>query len=96
MNLKQLEKIAKALSDSNRLKILDDMCKHGGTIQCAQIATLLNLAQPSVSHHIKNLIEAGIIESEKDGRNYSYKINAKILSDYATKIAALSQFGKIK
>ena len=53
MELKQLEKIAKALGDINRLKILEDMANHGGSIQCSQIMSGLNLAQPSVSHHIK-------------------------------------------
>lgn len=90
MNLIKLEKIAKALSDSNRLKILKNMCNNEGSIQCAQIAALLNLAQPSVSHHIKILIEAGIIMSEKNGRNYSYKISKGILQEYASTIAALA------
>jgi ArsR family transcriptional regulator, arsenate/arsenite/antimonite-responsive transcriptional repressor len=86
MDIKQLEKIAKALSDSNRLTILQEMALKGGCIQCAQIAEMVNLAQPSVSHHIKTLTEAGLIEPEKEGRCYSYKINRPLIKEYVKEI----------
>ena len=81
MELKQLEKIAKALGDINRLKILEDMADHGGSIQCSQIMSGLDLAQPSVSHHIKALTEAGLIEPEKEGRNFKYTLNTSALEN---------------
>jgi ArsR family transcriptional regulator len=87
MQLKQLEKIAKALGDVNRLKILEGMALNGGGMQCAQITGNISLAQPSVSHHIKSLIEAGLIEPAKEGRCYSYTINKALLKEYAKKIA---------
>lgn len=90
MELKQLEKIAKALGDINRLKILEDMAGNGGSIQCAQIINVLGLAQPSVSHHIKALTEAGLIEPEKEGRSYSYIVNKALLKEYAKDIAAFA------
>jgi len=58
MELKELEKISKALGDINRLKIINEMCAAGGSIQCTNIMALTDLAQPSVSHHIKTLIDA--------------------------------------
>jgi ArsR family transcriptional regulator len=90
MELKQLEKISKALGDIHRLKILTDMAARGGTIQCAEIINVTDLAQPSVSHHIKILIEAGLIAPEKDGRHYSYTLNAAILNEYVKAIAAFA------
>ena len=83
MELKQLEKISKALADTTRLKILYDMSKRKGCIQCSEIMTITKLAQPSVSHHVKTLIEAGLIEAEKDGRNHSYNLNQPLLKAYA-------------
>lgn len=83
MELKQIEKISKALADTNRLKILLDMSKQAGTIQCSEIMSLSRLAQPSVSHHIKTLTEAGLIEAEKEGRNHSYHLNHSLLKAYA-------------
>ena len=82
MELKQIEKISKALGDVSRLTILLNMSKRKGIMQCSEIMTVLDLAQPSVSHHIKTLIEAGLIEPEKDGRSYSYQLNTTLLNDY--------------
>ncbi|GAB2812462.1 ArsR/SmtB family transcription factor [Ferruginibacter profundus] len=83
MNLKQLEKISKALADTTRLQILLDMSKRKGCIQCSEIMNITKLAQPSVSHHIKTLTEAGLIEAEKEGRNHSYNLNQELLQQYA-------------
>lgn len=90
MDLKHLEKISKALGDVNRLKILKDMSGKGGVIQCAEIIKVLELAQPSVSHHIKTLIEAGLIEPEKTGRNYSYVLNKPLLEKYLNKLRTIA------
>ncbi len=84
MEVKQIEKISKALADTTRLKILLDMSKRKGTIQCSEIMNITKLAQPSVSHHVKTLIEAGLIEAEKDGRNHSYNLNQALLKAYTS------------
>lgn len=91
MDLKQLEKISKALGDESRLKILQNMSKRDGQMQCAEIVTILNLAQPSVSHHVKTLIEAGIIEAEKEGRTHNYILNKQLLATYVENLALLSK-----
>jgi ArsR family transcriptional regulator, arsenate/arsenite/antimonite-responsive transcriptional repressor len=90
LDIKTIEKISKALADTNRLKILLDMSQQNGTIQCAEIMNMIKLAQPSVSHHIKTLTEAGLIEAEKDGRNYSYNLNHSLLKAYAGWINAIA------
>lgn len=90
MDLKNFEKISKALGDINRLRILEDMAGNGGSMQCSEIVKELNLAQPSVSHHIKTLVEAGLIEPEKNGRNYTYLLNTVLLEAYARKLRSLA------
>lgn len=83
MELKQLEKISKALGDINRLKILADISAGGGSLQCSQIMNVTELAQPSISHHIKTLIEAGLIQAEKEGRSHTYLLNKELLKEYS-------------
>ncbi|GEO04055.1 hypothetical protein AAE02nite_17190 [Adhaeribacter aerolatus] len=73
-NLKELEKMAKALGDVNRLKILEFLAQQGGSGSCSAILGCLNLAQPSVSHHLKVLTQAGLIAAEKEGRNFTYSL----------------------
>lgn len=90
VELKQLEKISKALADTTRLQILRDMSKRKGCIQCSEIMNITKLAQPSVSHHIKTLIEAGLINPEKDGRNHSYTLNSNLLKNYSDWISKVA------
>jgi ArsR family transcriptional regulator len=80
--LKQIEKISKALGDTNRLKILQHIAKKGGCGQCSEIQDVVDLTQPSISHHIKILVEAGLIEPEKEGRNHKYTMNEQLVKDY--------------
>ncbi len=82
VNLKKLEKISKALGDVNRLKILNLIARHGGTGACSAIQGCVELAQPSISHHVKILIEAGLIEAEKEGRNHKYSLNRETFEEY--------------
>ncbi|MFZ6011234.1 MAG: ArsR/SmtB family transcription factor [Bacteroidota bacterium] len=81
-DLKAMEKISKALGDKNRLNILQHITKKGGCAQCAEIHDIIDLAQPSISHHVKILTEAGLIEPEKEGRNFKYTLNIKVLDNY--------------
>lgn len=67
-----------------------DMSKRKGCIQCSEIKTITKLAQPSVSHHIKTLVEAGLIEPAKEGRNYSYNLNQVLLNQYSGWISKIA------
>lgn len=82
MDLKQVEKISKALSDSNRLKIIKALQSQEGKLECMAIASFLDLAQPSISHHIKKLVESELIEPHKEGRFYFYSLKKEVLDSY--------------
>ena len=82
LSFKQIEKISKALGDSNRLKILYYLSGKGGCGECSALQDVIDLAQPSISHHVKTLVESGLIDGEKEGRTYSYTLNGGILSEY--------------
>ena len=82
MDLKQIEKISKALGDVNRLKILQAVQSSGGKLECTTIVASLHLSQPSISHHIKKLVEAGLIAPHKEGRFYHYSLNEDVLNQY--------------
>ena len=88
LTLKQIEKISKALGDTNRLKILQHISKKGGCGECSEIQDVIDLTQPSISHHIKILLEAGLIEQEKEGRNHKYTLNDQLVKDYTSTVGA--------
>jgi ArsR family transcriptional regulator len=89
LSFKQIEKVSKALGDINRLKILYYLAGKGGCGECSALQGVIDLAQPSISHHVKILVESGLIEGEKEGRNYSYTINPGVLNEYIESLRKL-------
>lgn len=81
MKAKDIERISKALGDPNRIQILEEVKKYGYR-QCADICGTINLAQPSVSHHLKQLTDAGLLIPEKEGRNIKYTIDKDVFDSY--------------
>ena len=64
----QLERVFKALADRHRVKILNRLLQAGGEAVCVcDLEDLLPLKQPTVSYHLKQLLDAGIVEREKRG-----------------------------
>jgi ArsR family transcriptional regulator len=59
--------IAKALGDPVRLTLVDVLRKHAGKVCVAELVPLFHLTQPTISHHLKLLKDAGIIGAQKDG-----------------------------
>jgi ArsR family transcriptional regulator, arsenate/arsenite/antimonite-responsive transcriptional repressor len=88
MDNKKIEKISRALSDASRIAILQQFKKKKDCLYCAEVQDLLDLAQPSVSHHLKQLVDAELLLPEKEGRNLKYILNQKVLDEY---IACLTE-----
>jgi len=59
--------IAKALGDLVRIQLVDVLRKHAGKVCVCELVPLFDLSQPTVSHHLKVLREAGIVGSERQG-----------------------------
>jgi ArsR family transcriptional regulator len=59
--------IAKALGDPVRLELVDVLRRHAGKVCVCELVPLFDLSQPTVSHHLKVLREAGIVGSERAG-----------------------------
>ena len=59
--------LAKALGDPIRLQLLDVLRKHAGKVCVCELVPLFAVSQPTVSHHLKVLRDAGLVESEKQG-----------------------------
>ena len=59
--------VAKALGDPVRLQLVDVLRKHAGKVCVCELVPLFDLSQPTVSHHLKVLREAGVVGSERDG-----------------------------
>jgi len=64
---KRVAQVAKALGDPVRLRLVDVLRRHAGKVCVCELVPLFNLSQPTVSHHLKVLREAGIVGSERVG-----------------------------
>src|ERR1700704_307929 len=63
----RMARIAKALGDPVRLQLVDVLRKHAGKVCVCELVPLFDLSQPTVSHHLKVLRDAGIVGSERRG-----------------------------
>jgi ArsR family transcriptional regulator len=77
---KEYSQLFKALSDPNRLMIVD-MLSCGELCACV-ILEKFNITQPTLSHHMKKLCENKIVNSRKEGKWMYYSLNEKTIQTF--------------
>ncbi len=83
-------RILKALSDPNRLRLLSIVkAGDGGKACVCDLTEPLELGQPTVSHHLKILVDAGLLEREKRGTWAYYSLVPGALKRAASLITQL-------
>ena len=83
----RMGKIAKALGDPIRMQLVDVLRKHAGKVCVCELVPLFDLSQPTVSHHLKVLREAGIVGSERRGLWAYYYVNPDSLGEVSQWLA---------
>jgi ArsR family transcriptional regulator, arsenate/arsenite/antimonite-responsive transcriptional repressor len=63
----RMAEVAKALGDPIRLQLVDVLRKHAGQVCVCELVPLFDVSQPTLSHHLKTLRRAGIVDSERRG-----------------------------
>ena len=76
--------IAKALGDPIRLQLVDVLRKHAGRVCVCELTPLFDVGQPTVSHHLKVLREAGIVDSERQGLWAYYYVKPEALKELSS------------
>jgi hypothetical protein len=80
----------KALGDQTRLKIVSILM--AGERNVGELATLLNLTEPTVSHHLSKLRPSGIVTLRFDGNQRFYSLNTQTLQSMGQKIVNMDAF----
>ena len=62
-----MAEVAKALGDPIRLQLVDVLRRHAGKVCVCELVPLFDLSQPTISHHLKVLRDAGLVQSERQG-----------------------------
>jgi ArsR family transcriptional regulator, arsenate/arsenite/antimonite-responsive transcriptional repressor len=76
--------IAKALGDPIRLQLVDVLRKHAGKVCVCELVPLFDISQSTLSHHLKKLREAGIVDSERQGLWAYYYVTPGALEELST------------
>ena len=73
--------VAKAIADPVRLQLVDVLRKHAGKVCVCELIPLFDLSQPTISHHLKILRGAGIVDSERRGLWAYYYVKPEALEE---------------
>lgn len=83
-----LARVFKALGDPNRVKLLSLIAAADGGEACiCDLTEPVGLSQPTVSHHMKQLVEAGLVTREQRGRWAYFSVVPTVLRSLAAALA---------
>ncbi len=76
----------KALADASRLKIVGLLAQEDLTVE--QLAEMLQLKPPTISHHLSRLSEVGLVSARSESYYNVYKLETRVLEDLSKKLLA--------
>src|SRR5690349_4123238 len=88
MDHEQIERISKALGDQTRLMIFEAIASRG-QMNCGEIVALRGVTPATVSHHLKTLADAGLVECRREGQFVYNKAVPETMEEYIRSLAAL-------
>ncbi len=79
-----MSQLAKAIADPIRIQMLDVLRKHAGKVCVCELVPLFDVGQSTLSHHLKVLRDAGLVDSERQGLWAYYYVRPHTLEELAT------------
>jgi ArsR family transcriptional regulator len=76
-----LAALSKALADPIRVQLVDVLRRHAGKVCVCELTPLFAVSQPTVSHHLKVLRDAGIVGVERSGLWAYYYVNPEAVKE---------------
>ena len=86
-----LDRTIKALGDPTRREILHAL--RAGDLTAGEIGSRFPLTGASISHHLNVLREAGLVQSERQGRNIVYSLEATVFQEFVKEMMRLMAVG---
>lgn len=85
-----MDETIRALADPTRREILRLL--RGGDLAAGDIAARFDMTAPTVSHHLSVLKEAGLVQTERNGRSVVYSLDTTVVQDFLGELMRF--FGK--
>jgi ArsR family transcriptional regulator len=82
MNASRFQRIAKALADPRRFEIFEEMAASPNELSCSRIVARFPVTQATISHHLKELTDAGLIEMRPEGQFRYCRARLDVLAEY--------------
>jgi ArsR family transcriptional regulator, arsenate/arsenite/antimonite-responsive transcriptional repressor len=95
MTLKHAAKIAKALGDETRFHILEAIAADD-EVNCGDICSVQHVGSATVSHHLRILSEAGLVDSRRQGQFVFYRLLPDTLSEFSKMLTGLVKKGSYR
>jgi ArsR family transcriptional regulator, arsenate/arsenite/antimonite-responsive transcriptional repressor len=95
MERSQIQRISKALADETRLRIFEAISARE-EMNCGEIVSLRDVTPATVSHHLKVLQEAGLIETRKDGLFVYSRSVPSVMEAYTHALAKIVRLQRSK
>lgn len=76
--------VARALSDPIRVQLVDVLRRHAGKVCVCELTPLFDVSQPTVSHHLKVLRDAGLVGVERRGLWAFYYVIPEAMKEFRT------------
>jgi ArsR family transcriptional regulator len=81
----QFERIAKALSDPRRFALLEAIASEP-EYPCQHLCRAFTISKATISHHIKELVRAGLVQAERKGQFIDYSVRRDVLAAYSAEL----------
>jgi ArsR family transcriptional regulator, arsenate/arsenite/antimonite-responsive transcriptional repressor len=85
VDAEQFQRIAKALADPRRFEILEHIATQA-EVGCRRLCGCFPVRQATISHHLKELAGAGLVESRRDGQFVYYRTRPAVLEEYMAEL----------
>jgi len=76
---RELIRALKALADPTRFRMVQEMAE-AGELSCGEITERFDVSQPTISHHLKILLDAGLLVQRAEGKHHYTSVNRALLS----------------
>lgn len=85
LSAKQFELVAKALADPRRMALLESIGSER-EYSCQKLCMHFPLSKGTISHHMKELLRAGLIETRREGQYHFYEVRREVLAAYTAEL----------